>query len=132
MSCSVFHLIPTSYKSDYIWSIVRTGSIKGGFMRVNSQIFNADIETLWTSKSRGRSLVFQMGGCVTNANSNYKRNVMYQANSMSKCSMIFHLCLTKGMSCSCKGKYLLLFVCIFCPKSCINLSKFSIWEPLIY
>ena len=101
-------------------------------MRVTIQIFNADIETLENRKSRCHSLCYQTSGCVTNFNYSHNINVLYPTKSVSKFSIVFHFYLTKGSYC--KGKYIneLLFICGVCTKRYINISKLSIWGPLLY
>ena len=41
------------------------------------------------------SLVYQAADCAANFNSSHNSNVLYPANSMSKFTMIFHLCLLR-------------------------------------
>ena len=97
--CLVLYLITTSCKSDEIWYIISIRRIKYGFMRVNIQILNANIETLETRNSRCHSLGYQVVVCVTNINSDHNRNLMYPSKSMAKFTMIFHLFLTMVISC---------------------------------
>ena len=67
------------------------------FMGVIGQILGAALDTLETRKSICHSLVYQAADCAANFNSSHNSNVLYPANSMSKFTMIFHLCLTEGI-----------------------------------
>ena len=99
MGCIVFNLITTQCTSDEILSIKIFIRIKDRFMRVTSQIFDADLIALETSKSRCHSLVSQLIGCVENVNSSHNRNFLYPAKIVSKFTILFYLCLTNVISC---------------------------------
>ena len=68
-------------------------------MRVTSKILDAALETLETSKIKFHSFGSQEAGCVANLNYAHNIDVLYQANSISKFTTIFHLWLTKGIYC---------------------------------
>ena len=46
--------------------------------------------------------------------------------------MILHFWISKGIYCQEKCSHEIIFICGIFLKRCINLSKFSIWETLIY
>ena len=99
MGCVVFNLITTPCKPHEILAIIIIRRITDGFMRATSQILNAVIVTLETSKSRCNSLDYQAEGYAENLNYDHNINVMYPTNSMSKFTIIFRFCLMKEISC---------------------------------
>ena len=101
-------------------------------MWVTSHILNTALDTLETRNIRCHSLVCQTTGSSTNSNSTHKSNFFYPSKIMSKFSIIFRVCLIRVIYCQCKFRHQLLFMCRVCTKRCINVYKFSSWEPFIY
>ena len=99
MGFVVFNFSPTPCKYDDIWSIIGFKRIKYKLMRVTIQILDTEFETSEYSKSRCHSLGSQAEVCVENINSAYNRNVLYLAKDISKFTMIFRLCLMRGIYC---------------------------------
>ena len=65
-------------------------------MNVTIQILDAGLETLETRNSRCQDFGYQMSDYVEYIYSDNNENVLYTANSISKTTMTFHFCITKG------------------------------------
>ena len=90
-------------------------------MRATIQILDAALDKLETRKSRYHSLGSYVVCCVANSNVAHNINMLYPAKSISKFTMIFYLCLTKGIynQGNCINEF--LFICVVCHE---GVSKF--------